>query len=311
VKLHQVRDVIAVAEAGSVRGAARRLGLAQSAVTRSIRGLERELGAALFERRNRGVTLTTAGSIFLRRAQLATNELRRAREEIHQHEGSVSGTVVACLSTVSHVALLPATLGPFRKRDPLVRLHIVEGAVYPRIESKLKDGTIDFFVGIVPNEGTAPDLVSEKLFDNTRSIVARIGHPLAKARSLAELVDAEWVSVGEKSEAELEQVFRQRRLAPPRYSAKGDSALSLVTLIAYTDLLAAVPRQWIDFPPIRTLLQRIDIAETIGAPPVTLIRRADMPLTPAAEHFCDLLRRASAQASGRATVRRVGKPGRS
>ncbi|HTP81621.1 MAG TPA: LysR family transcriptional regulator, partial [Alphaproteobacteria bacterium] len=58
MKLSQVRDVVAVAERGSLRAAARHLGAAQPALSRSIHELERELGVPLFERRARGMVLT-------------------------------------------------------------------------------------------------------------------------------------------------------------------------------------------------------------------------------------------------------------
>ena len=50
MKLNTLRDFLAVAERGGVRAAARHLGLAQPAITRSIHELEKELGVALFER---------------------------------------------------------------------------------------------------------------------------------------------------------------------------------------------------------------------------------------------------------------------
>jgi DNA-binding transcriptional LysR family regulator len=305
MKLHQVRDVIAVADKGSLRAASRHLGLAQSAITRSIRQLERELGAPLFERRKRGTVLTPMGSLFLRRARIAAAELGRAREEIQQHQGGVEGSVVACLSTVPHIALLPHAVGAFRKRYPGVNLHIVEGVVFAAVESKLKEGSIDFYVGLVPDQRPDPEFILEKLFDNTRVVMGRRGHPLARARSLGDLVHAEWVSAGDRAEQELAAVFREHGLQPPRHNALGDSALSLIVLIAYTDMLAILPRQWADFPPVGSVLQKIDVKETIPAPAVALIRRADMPLTPAAEYLTDLLRRAAVMPT-RAPSRRRG-----
>ena len=50
MKLSQLRDVLAVSETGSLRAAGRHLGIAQPAITRSIRDIEQELGATLFER---------------------------------------------------------------------------------------------------------------------------------------------------------------------------------------------------------------------------------------------------------------------
>lgn len=67
MKLHHLRNVVAVVERGSLRAGARHLGLAQPAVSRSIKELEQELGLVLFERNKFGMTLTRAGEVFVRR----------------------------------------------------------------------------------------------------------------------------------------------------------------------------------------------------------------------------------------------------
>jgi LysR family transcriptional regulator, regulator of abg operon len=58
MKLKRIRDVVAIADRGSLRAAAQHLTLAQPALTRSVRELERELGIDLFERHARGMPLT-------------------------------------------------------------------------------------------------------------------------------------------------------------------------------------------------------------------------------------------------------------
>src|SRR5271169_5360032 len=102
MKLNQLRDLAAVAERGSLRAAARELGIAQPALTRSIRELEHELGIILFERRARfrGVVLTSMGEVFLHRALAAVNELRRGQEELEQMKGAATGNVAIGMSTV-------------------------------------------------------------------------------------------------------------------------------------------------------------------------------------------------------------------
>ena len=71
LKLHHLGDFVAIAHHQSVRAAARSLDLAQPALTRSLRELERELNASLVERHARGVVLTGTGQRFLLRAQSA------------------------------------------------------------------------------------------------------------------------------------------------------------------------------------------------------------------------------------------------
>ena len=73
--LHQLRYVLAAAEHGGFRRAARHLGVQQSAVSRRIQELEDRLGAPIFERGPQGVRLTVAGEDFVRGAQGAVGEL--------------------------------------------------------------------------------------------------------------------------------------------------------------------------------------------------------------------------------------------
>lgn len=292
MKLHHLRNLLAVAEQGSLRAAAREMGIAQPAVTRSIQELERELGVPLFERRARGVVPTVMGEAFIRRAKSVDNELSRARDEIAQLRGLTHGNVRVALSMAPHMALLPYALRPFRLRYPEVRLDIID-AVFPTVAGEVTGGTIDCYIGPLPE--TLPDgLIVEQLFANTRVILGRKGHPLAHAKSLRELVRAEWAttSITTQAEYELGPLFTQHGLPEPKLVLQAHSALTLIVSLLHSDLLAMAPVQWTGFSLTKDALQTIEVSEPLQAAPICLIQRAGLPLTPAAEHFCDLLRRA-------------------
>jgi LysR family transcriptional regulator, regulator of abg operon len=292
MKLSQMRDVVAIAERGSLRAAARHLRHAQPALTRSVQELERELGVPLFERRARGMVLTPMGEAFVRRATAVLSEVRRARDEVEQLHGGTRGKVVAGLSLAAHVALLPKALKPFRARYPNVELHIIEGW-YPTMEAGLSDGSVDFYVGPQPERPPSDGLTQEKLFDNVRIILGRRGHPHGRARSLRELTSAEWAttSVTFKAEEELGRLFEQNDLPPPRLALRSQSAVTLIITLANTDLLAMVPVQWNGLLAINGALAPIPVREVLPAPTIVSVRRAGLPLTPAAEFLLDLLRR--------------------
>ncbi|WP_027531689.1 LysR substrate-binding domain-containing protein [Bradyrhizobium sp. WSM3983] len=293
MKFNQMRDVVAIAERGSLRAAARHLRLAQPALTRSVHELERELGAPLFERRARGMALTPVGQAFVRRAAVVLSEVKRARDEVEQLNGGTQGRVVVGLSTAGLVALLPKALQPFRARYPNVELHVMEGW-YPTMEASLSDGSVDLYVGPEPERPPRSELVQEKLFDNFRIILGRKGHPLAQAKSLRDLVDAEWAttSVTFQAEEEMGQLFAQHNLRAPRLALRSQSAVTLMVTLTNTDLLAMVPVQWSTFMATNSAIAPILVRETLPAPAMVTVRRAGLPLTPAAEHFLDLLRRA-------------------
>lgn len=294
MKLHQLQAALTVAEKGSLRGAARELGMSQPALTHNIGELERELGAALFERRSHGMTPTPVGELFLRRAKVIASESRRAREEVAQFLGSDHGEVTVCLSIVAHLVLLPMALPLFEQRFPHARLRVIEGS-FPAVESRLRDGSVDFFIGPAPDESLSREFVLEQLFDNTRAVYARRGHPLAKARSLSELTEARWITTGatDDAEAKFAEVFARHGLPRPKVVAQAESMLTMLMMVMSSDALAISLRQYNEFPLTRSALQMIEVKEPLPAPRIVIIRRTALPLTPAAEYLADMFRRAA------------------
>ena len=288
-----MNDFLAVAERGSLRAAARHLGAPQPSVTRSIHELERELGVVLFQRGAKGVQLTPMGNVFLRRANAVRAELQRAQEELDQLRGESHGHVSVALSSVPHFALLPNALRPFRQKYPNVQLDVVD-AVFPTVETRLMAGALDCYIGPVAQD-VGGEFLYERLFDNTRVIVARHGHPLAASTCLFELADAEWLttSITYKAEEELGPLFAEHGLPPPRLVMQAHSSLTFLVALAYSDLLSMLPVQWTRSPLLRGVLQPIAVREVLPAPPICIVRRTGLPLTPAAEYFCDMMRRAS------------------
>lgn len=296
VKLNQLRDVLAVAETGSLRAAGRHLKIAQPAITRSIREIEQELGANLFERHAKGIRLTEIGRAFVARANAVQAELARAKDEVDQLKGNLTGKVSIAMSTASSMALLPKAQGEFRKRYPDAILKIAETFFAP-VERELLDGRTDFYVGPFEAGGTSNSFVVERLFENRRRVVARKGHPLARARSFAELADARWLrpATAERStEGDFSDSLAQFGLNNPQIVLQSRSALITMLTVASSDLLTVVPQQWLDSQITSGLIEALDLPP-FRAAPICIVRRADMPLTPMAEYLCDMMRRAGVQ----------------
>jgi LysR family transcriptional regulator of abg operon len=294
MKLNQLRDVVAIAEQGSLRAAARNLGIAQPTLTRSLSGLERELGAPLFERRSKGMIATPLGAAFIRRAIGILNDMRHARDEFEQLRGNAAGTIAVGLSMAAHLWLLPKALRPFRRKFPKIHLHVVEG-FYPTLELGLQDGSVDFYIGPDPGLTLAPGLHGEVLFSGRRAVLSRSKHPLADATSLKELQNAEWIttSITPKAENEIGDLFKRYGLRQPTLVLRCQSALTLLTCLANSDLLAMAPAQWMDSPFANRILTTIDVREELSAPPIIAITRSDVPLVPAAIFLLDLMKRAA------------------
>ncbi|MEH6833009.1 MULTISPECIES: LysR substrate-binding domain-containing protein [Falsihalocynthiibacter] len=299
MKLTQIRDLIATADTGSLRAAARHLGVTQPAITRSIRELERELGVPLFERHQFGMLPTTMGLAMLKRARTVEEELRRATEEISQMQGEMVGEVRVAMSAVSTFAMMPQAVMSFRRTHPRAVMKFVE-SFYAPIEGQLLNGEIDFFVGPFMDTGRGSRVTSEVLFQNMRVVIARKGHPLAQATSIRQLGEAEWVKQAlhdRKSEGDFERPFVQLGLPMPRIIMHTTSSTATLLAVANSDLLTSVPMQVLNAPVDRALFDVLPITDVLEAAPICLVRRVDLSLTPLAECMFDMFRRAGLQHS--------------
>jgi len=292
LKLHNLRDFVAVARCGGLRAAARELGLSQPSLTKSLRSLEQDLGAPLFERSKRGLTLNTFGSRFLVRAEAAMQELERGRDEILHLKGSSGGKVAIAASSVAALMFLTSALAQFRRSFNAAEVSIQEGT-YSNMLRGLRDGSLDFAIGPQPAANLADDISVEPLFENTRRVIGRIGHPRAKARSLRELADVPWVITGVVGprDHEFYEIFRAYGIEPPRALIRCESLIALLAILSGSDAVAFLPRQWAESKMTKALLQEIGITEGISGPRTCLIRRTATPFTPAAEALADALRR--------------------
>ncbi|HLF22524.1 MAG TPA: LysR substrate-binding domain-containing protein [Burkholderiales bacterium] len=297
MRLTQIRDFLAVVDAGSIRAAARELGVSQPALTKSVRQLEEELGAVLVARSVRGAQPTAFGRVFLARARAVNADLRRAREEIAQLRGSREGSLAIGSAPGPALGLLPEALVRLRKGWPQASLRIVDISP-PEVLPALRQGSLDLALSVrnEPLAETPTDCLVEPLYLNRTAIVARRGHPLAGARRLAQLAEAEWVRTGfPGNSSALPDLFSNAGLPPPRYRAECTSFLMVPELVAQSDLLAVVPWQIVAREGKAGRIVRVAVRESLPAREISLFRRADVPLTPIARECVDILRSTAKQ----------------
>lgn len=166
--LEALSAFVAVAEAGSFAGAARRLGRDASVLSRRVSGLEQRLGVRLLARTTRRVALTEAGALYARRVQALLDELASANREAGDFAAQPQGLVRVSLP-VSFGRLWIAPLLPaFLARHPKIR-----------VELRLADGVVDlvaegFDAAIRVSSAPPRDstLVTRKLADYRTLLVA-------------------------------------------------------------------------------------------------------------------------------------------
>jgi DNA-binding transcriptional LysR family regulator len=149
VQIQQLRYVVAVAAERHFTRAARRLHVAQPSLSSQVRALEFELGAELFDRSRRGVTLTAAGEQFLPWARQALADCESGREAVRELLGLHRGRLAIGATPSLTTGLLPPLLAAFRTRYPGVELLLRQAGSQDLVAS-LDEGELDVALVILP-----------------------------------------------------------------------------------------------------------------------------------------------------------------
>jgi DNA-binding transcriptional LysR family regulator len=126
VELRQLRYFLVLAEELHFHRAAKRLFVAQPALSRQIQQLEEEIGVLLFRRNRRLVEITEAGKLFVQRARQVLADLEHATQDARNLERGLAGRLTFSFVPSASYILLPAILKMFRVQYPDVELNLLE-----------------------------------------------------------------------------------------------------------------------------------------------------------------------------------------
>jgi DNA-binding transcriptional LysR family regulator len=183
--LRQLQYFIAVAEEGTVSGAAQSLSISQSAVTDAIKELESDLGVTLFERHRRGLSITHKGHQFYRHATRILSDVQDARRSFAADEPAAPPSHLS-LGVTSLVAgyVLSDLLARFRRAYPGVDVSAIEdNGDY--LEHLLIGGELDVAVMVISNLRDRNALQAEIFETSPYRLWLPLGHRLAGAESIA------------------------------------------------------------------------------------------------------------------------------
>ncbi|MFF5760490.1 LysR family transcriptional regulator [Streptomyces longwoodensis] len=211
MELRQLECFVAVADEANFTRAAARLHVVQSAVSSTIKSLERELGTSLLDRTSKRVFLTDAGAALLPRARATLHAAREAADAVAEVRGGLRGTLR--LGTLTSVRLLDlaALLGEFHRRHPGV---VLQTSALPSGSQGLVEALLErrLDLAFVSLPGSRPAGI--ELIDLTSSVldlVVPAGHPLARRErvSIGDLAGLDFVDspVGYGNRAVADRAF--------------------------------------------------------------------------------------------------------
>lgn len=173
--LYQLRTFVAAADTRSFSGAARRLSLSQSAVSRQIEALEDSFGLPLFTRGSRSAELTEAGERLLAYAQDILQQASEAQEALRELRELEAGELVVGATTTPARYLVAPAMVQFAQQHPRVTLRLVVGRV-EEIAHALSEGSVH--LALISGPVVPPNLFLEPCMGDRLVLIAPPGHPL-------------------------------------------------------------------------------------------------------------------------------------
>jgi len=237
MELRHLRYFLAVGEEQHYGRAARRLRIAQPALSRQIQDLEEEVGFKLFERLPRGVKLSAAGQLFLGDARRILQEVNEAAARAARVARGQSGTLrVGFTESASWRGVVPGSFRRFREMQPDAELQLQPSPSLVQLEA-IRSGRLD--AGFVFNMPKAdPELDGLPVATQRIELAAPTGHPLTKLKQvrLRDLTSASFVWFPRREAPALyDRLIREcfrGGLKSPRIVQEGQDEATILSLVA-------------------------------------------------------------------------------
>ena len=199
--LYQLKNFLLLAERLNFRRTAEDTYIAQPALSRQIQQLEAEVGALLFRRDKRNVTLTAAGRYFQKEAHRLVEQWEQARRRTGQiHRGEAGEIRIGHASSAMH-SILPRLLVRVRAQTPDLHVQLIETSNKNQVEALL-DRQID--IGLSPNLVVPPAIGQRVVYRENFVLVLPGNHPLTR-----------------ETFTDLSQVAREHFILPPKAEGLG------------------------------------------------------------------------------------------
>lgn len=285
--IKQLDYVLAIASAGTIGRAAKRIGLTQQALSKSLARLEADYGGTLFERTSQGMVLTRLGKVVCEHARDVIATYGRLEAAVASELDIERGRLVVGLSPIAATSWPGHILTDFANRHPALRLD-VEGGIGVDFSQALNLGQIDMAIA-TNSEQTASDHFREIIGHEAWGVVGRKGHAiLSQATSLTDLESVGWI-IGRNTDMlreAIDQSFLNADCPPPRPGIMTTSVLYAVSALEQSEKLAILPQSLCAGNP--NLLWK-DLSVGQWQTPIYLIRRRQAHISSLAKALIERL----------------------
>ncbi len=287
--LRDLRYFETIARLEHLGRASKMLHRTQPALTSSIRRLESECGATLFERSGRGIRLTDAGQLLLKWAQRLRLGVEDAKRELSSLQKGLTGHVRIGIVPTAAQFMLPSVAKQLLAEAPSVILNTHIGLI-DTLKPMLELGKLDL---MICTEGRQEKwLISRMIAEDPVVVATHEGHELFReCATMEDLTRYRWAlqAPGAPTRDWLDNAFDARGLPRPEVQIEASMLMILPNLIMQTGLLSFVSRHHLQGEFSRHGLKEVPVKEVIMQRKLVAMYSADKPLPAAAERFLKLL----------------------
>ncbi len=298
MSLRQLRVLKALADAGSLSGAADLLHVTQPAISKTLSEVERALGQTLIARRGRNIRLTPVARRLVELVERMDAMLRRGGEEVASLVRGTSGELLIGATNAALTDALSDALARMKAEHPLLAISVRTHALTTMFED-LRAGRLDLV--IAREVGDAPTDLESVLLLPTREVVAISAmHPLAAQRRISweTLNDQAWIwpLPGTRSRARRDAFWQKLGLPLPTNVIQTDDLMLTMGMLRRSPLVTIMPLHTAQVAARDGIVRILSLDVDLGLGNLCIWQLRDVN-SPPVQHFKNALQAASAAAA--------------
>lgn len=289
----RLKYVVIVARSGSFTAAAETAGVTQSAITKSIADLEKQIGFSLFYRSSRGAFLTAEGRDFVDRAARLLEDTNDLLHSPAEKEDIYTGTLRIGVGPASLEWRLIAPIRLLLTRHPGIKFD-VSGSTFERTVQLLRAGSIDVAVGLDAAFAEWSDIRREPVTAVPSIHFVRHGHPIIERGSitLKDLADFDFVSPSEGRPygAVIRKIYEDRGIEWRRHVHTVDYFPLVRQIVAHSDAIGVVAAPYAQTSAFKSRFVALEQLEALPPSPMCCALRKRWEPKPVVRAFIKAVR---------------------
>lgn len=285
--------LLAVAEAGGFGKAARKLGLSQPALSKSLAGLEHSLKVTLVDRSRRGASLTPYGELLVERSRAIENLLERAEVDLRRSIQGLDGAIRIGVSPVCCVGVVPAAIARLASEAPGASISVRE-LEDNYLREQLRRGDLDVVVSADAPHQDSKGIIAEPLFTDRLMIAVGRDSSLARQHTLAlkQIIDQRFAMPGKDTAMyrTIESALASAGLPMPSRTMFCASVTVIKSLVRSNDAITLISDRIIEPESSMGWIKGIALRDRLKPRTISVRRLKEAESKPLIMRFLDCLR---------------------